>query len=43
MDQAQALAGWIIGINKAVEKSGMINTSAALLGGIAVAASTIRS
>lgn len=41
LDQTQALAGWIVGLNQAAELSGKLNTIAALLSGAAVVASTL--
>jgi hypothetical protein len=41
VDQSQALAGWIVGINEAAEVSGKLNTIAALLSGAAVLVSTL--
>jgi hypothetical protein len=40
IDQAQAIAGWIAGINIAAEESGKLNTIAAILSGAAVLMST---
>ena len=41
VDQAQALAGWIVGINTAAEISGKLNTLAAVFSGAAVVTSTL--
>jgi hypothetical protein len=41
IDQTLALAGWIAGINQAVELSGKLNTVAAVLSGAAVVVSTL--
>lgn len=43
VDQAQALAGWIVGINAAADVSGKLNTLAAVLSGAAVVSSTLAS
>lgn len=40
LDETQALAGWIVGINKAAEISGKLNTIAVVLSGIAIIIST---
>ena len=41
LDQAQSLAGWIVGINAAADASGKLNSLAAVLSGAAVVFSTL--